>query len=42
MNKFIACIPNHQYKSGVLFINKNENEKYKSFQVKSQKFRFFD
>ena len=31
MSKFIVNIPNHQYKSGVLFINENENKKYKSF-----------
>ena len=31
MSKFIVNIPSHQYKSGVLFINENENKKYKSF-----------
>ena len=31
MSKFIVNTPNHKHKSGVLFINENENKKYKSF-----------
>ena len=38
MSKFIVNKPNDkQHESGVLFINKNENEKYKSFLDKINK-----